>query len=484
MIALTALLLTVNLAGVWAAQGNVPPESMLVPGARWVAVPPPIDTHVHVYLYVQPRPDGSLRAFFRNPEANAGVFIRERTLRLNGSTVRLVATGRPELDGRYDARADTVSVHLDQVPGDFTFHRERQPQATPYRDRVPAEDGDGWKTGSLASAGIDAKQIARIIDTNVNVAPSGLRSPYIQSLLIARHGKLVLDEYFNDFSADRPHDVRSAGKSVTTLMLGRAIEDGAKMGPQTRVYDYLNRYAPFAHFDSRKARMTVGNLMSMQSGLACDDNDDASPGNEATMQSQTAQPDWYKYTLDLPMIADPGTRAIYCSADINLLGAVISTATHRRLADYLIDRFARPMQFQRYGIWLVPPPVSDGYMAGGDLFRPRDFLKFGQLFLNRGYWNGVPIIDDAWLRTIAMKRATIEAGGGDYGYGWHLIDYDVNGTTVHAINAGGNGGQLLFVFPHLDMTVMITAANYNQYPVWRTFIQKLVPQLLQAVDHR
>jgi CubicO group peptidase (beta-lactamase class C family) len=139
------------------------------------------------------------------------------------------------------------------------------------------------------------------------------------------------------------------------------------------------------------------------------------------------------------------------------------------------------MQFGEYAMWLMPPPVNEAYMAGGDYFRPRDFLKFGELFLEGGRWNGKPVIARSWLQTVTARRTKIEGETGEYGYGWHIYAYTSGGRIIRAIGAGGNGGQLLFVFPQLDMTVMITAANYNQFPVWRAYIEKLVPRILAAV---
>lgn len=221
--------------------------------------------------------------------------------------------------------------------------------------------------------------------------------------------------------------------------------------------------------------------MTMSSGYACDDNDDKSPGNEDTMESQTTQPDWYKYTLDLPIVAEPGTHAVYCSAGINLLGGIISKTTDAWLPDYFYDTFAQPMQFRHYGMWLTPPPLDTAYMAGGDYFLPRDFLKLGQLFLDHGRWKGNQIVDNAWLVESAKPWASLNSPG-DYGYGWHLYMYTVNGRKIKAISAGGNGGQLLFAFPQLDMTVMITAANYGQYPVWQKFVTELIPKVLSAAQ--
>ena len=163
--------------------------------------------------------------------------------------------------------------------------------------------------------------LARVIDAIVGMRAPALRSPYIQSISIARHGRLVLDEYFYGFTPDTPHDTRSAAKSVATLIVGRAIEDTRRFTPQSRVLSLLPSYLPVRNDDARKAAMTVADLMTMASGLACNDNDDSSPGNEDTIQSRPAGTNWYRYTLDLPMTErsparPPSTvrRASICSA--------------------------------------------------------------------------------------------------------------------------------------------------------------------------
>jgi CubicO group peptidase (beta-lactamase class C family) len=129
---------------------------------------------------------------------------------------------------------------------------------------------------------------------------------------------------------------------------------GAKVGPETPVYDALAGMGPFANPDPLKARLTVAHLLTHTSGLACDDNDEKSPGNEDTMSSQTGQPDWWKYTLDLPQAHEPGVRYSYCSANSNLVGAVLKTATKTSLPK-LFDRWvARPLDFGRYYWNLMP----------------------------------------------------------------------------------------------------------------------------------
>jgi len=445
----------------------------------WLGRVHPIADIQHFYLFIRSASEGTLDAFIRNPESNVGARISTRRVVVDGNTVRLRKEGSRDLVGRVNDQGGSLTFHFDGYPDDFVFRKSTTAPQPKFAYHIPEPSGDGWATASLHGVRLDASKISALM-SGIETPSTSVGAPYIQSVQIARHGKLVLDEYFNDFTIDRPHDVRSAGKSITTLVLGRAMQGGT-LGAQTPVYLFFPQYIPFANDDLRKQAMTVAHLMTMSSGYACDDNDDKSPGNEDTMESQTAQPDWYKYTLDLPIVAEPGTHAVYCSAGINLLGGIISKTTDAWLPDYFYDTFAQPMQFRQYGMWLTPPPLDTAYMAGGDYFLPRDFLKFGQLFLEHGRWRGNQIVDNAWLVESAKPWASLN-GPGDYGYGWHLYTYTVNGRKIKAISAGGNGGQLLFVFPQLDMTVMITAANYGQYPVWQKFVTKLIPSVLSAAE--
>jgi CubicO group peptidase (beta-lactamase class C family) len=479
------------LVGVWAATQTPPPvaNQWIQPAygiwPRYAIPATPLDETMHYFLVVTRRPDGTLQAFIRNPELNAGTALGTRTLVVNGDRIVFRAAGKPDVTGTISGTTLTIAG-FPSPPSAITFQAPTpdalrwyypRPQAA-WAYRRPVDIGDGWPVGSLAAAGMRQSPIAAVMQNIVSLRAPVLRSPYVQSVVIARHGRIVLDEYFYGFTALTPHDVRSAGKSVTTLMVGRAIEDTHAFSPQTHVLSFLPQYQPFANDDARKRRISVADLMTMSSGLACDDNDDNSPGNEDTMQAQSGQPDWYKYTLDLPMNYEPGSRPVYCTAGINLLGAVIARATGTPLEQYFYDRFALPMQFRHYAMWLMPPPTNAAYMGGGDYVTPRDFLKFGELFLNGGKWNGRQIVDDTWLRDSVVQRSVMyqdAAGEGDrYGYGWHLATLIVDGRRYDVVDAGGNGGQIMAVVPKLDLAVMIAAGNYNQYPVWQVFLQQIV----------
>jgi CubicO group peptidase (beta-lactamase class C family) len=467
------------LVGVWAASR---PAVITV---RWVPSTPHYTEHY--FLVVSRKRDGTVTAFIRNPEYNLGAFIGTRKVITAGDRIELLAANRHPIEGALNPDG-TLSLQKLASGDDLRFHRANArdlrwfyPLSTQsWHYQQPVRLDDGWRVGTLRDRQMRIAPIARIMNAIAADRSPTLRSPYIQSLSIERHGVLVLDQYFYGFTPQTPHDVRSAGKSVTTLMVGRAIEETHAFSPGSRVLSVLPQYLPVKNDDARKRRMTVADLMTMASGLACDDNNDNSPGNEDTMQGQPSGTDWYRYTLDLPMVSEPGVRAIYCSAGINLLGAIIHTATRIPLDQYFRNRFAIPMQFERYELWLMPRPANQAYMAGGDRVRPRDFLKFGALLLAHGRWKNHQIVDAAWTADSVKPRTAPEGEGDHYGYGWHLSHWVVDGRGYDVISAGGNGGQLMIVIPSLDVAMMVTAGNYNQFPVWRQFLPEMVATAVRS----
>jgi len=152
----------------------------------------------------------------------------------------------------------------------------------------------------------------------------------IHGVLVARHGRLVLEEYFHGTDREQPHELRSAAKSLTSTLAGAAMQAGVPLGVETPVYKVMNGGEFPKGLDARKRALSVQHLLTMSSGLDCDDSDDQSPGNEDKVQEQTAEPDWWKLTLGLDMIRDPGEKAVYCSVQPNLLGGVLKVARASR----------------------------------------------------------------------------------------------------------------------------------------------------------
>jgi CubicO group peptidase (beta-lactamase class C family) len=172
---------------------------------------------------------------------------------------------------------------------------------------------------------------------------------------------------------------------------------------------------------------------------------------------------------------------------MNLVGAVLTSATHESLVKLFNDTVARPLQFAPY-YWNLMAN-GEGYLGGGQYIRPRDLLKIGQMYLNGGTWNGRLIVSPAWIAdsTAAHEPVNEQTTGldaahfTDYyvpgysdGYAWHLSGIQSGGKTYRSYQASGNGGQLVFVVPELDVAVVITAGNYGQGGVWLRFRDDIV----------
>ena len=370
----------------------------------------------------------------------------------------------------------------------------RPPDAPPYSYRAPPPTGDGWETAPAREVGIDEDSLTGVIRRIAAADPAVRAPPLMHSLLVARHGKLVLEEYFFGFTRETPHDTRSAGKTFSSVLLGAAMRRGARLAPESRVYRVMAPLGPFANPDPRKARITLAHLLTHTSGLACDDNDEASPGNEGALQSQGAQPDWWKYTLDLPMAHEPGVRYAYCSANINLVGGALTVGTGTWVPE-LFDRWiARPLEFGVYH-WNLTPN-DQGYFGGGAFLRPRDLLKVGQAYLDGGVWRGRRIVDSSWTAVSTKSRVHISPastglseeafgefyGGGNDAYAWHLGSVQSGDRIYRTYAATGNGGQVLLVVPELRLVAVFTGANYRQGGIWGRWAQQIVgDQIIPAM---
>jgi CubicO group peptidase (beta-lactamase class C family) len=457
----------------------------------WQAEVVPLDDRLELYMAVTQRDDESLGAFIRDPLANVGVFFPIGEVTVHGDTIMLQHSNDPgsHINCIYSQENGTLSTRLPFFPVDLTFTRRSRENASgfypstaaldKYEYRQPFPDIDGWATGSLAEEGFEEAPIVELVESILRTETTGLATPYIQGLLIARHGRLVLEEYFCGFDGDRPHDLRSATKSLATILAGIAIDRGAPLSPDMPVLAAFPEYSDVANKSASNERITLKHLLTMNSGLECDDDNDESLGNEDNMQSQQDQPDWYKYALDLPVVREPGEKAVYCSAGINLVGGMVRRAVKTWLPEFFRNYVASPLDFGPYHLQLTP--TGDMYLGGGSYMRPRDFMKFGQLFLSGGMWNGKRVISESWVRESMQPHASLHAEN-DYGFGWHLTDYHVGERAYRAAYAAGNGGQLLIIVPNCDVVVMLTAANYANYPTWRRFRDELVPQqILTAV---
>jgi CubicO group peptidase (beta-lactamase class C family) len=440
----------------------------------WRGTVVPFDDAMTFYLMVKPRDDGSTGAFLRNPERNLG-WTRYRVDRIEREreSIKLFAAnkgtekGRVLAEGTYNTASETLSIYFSRggtydfrrvaADGMSDFYPRGRPTA-PYVYTPPPKLDDGWQTGTLEEAGISRDAIEKFIRMVINTPIDSVNAQEDHGILIARHGKLVLEEYFHGENREKPHDTRSASKSVASDMIGAAVHAGIPVKTSDFVYQVMNdgKFPP--DLEPRKRAMTLEHLLTMSSGLDCDDWDEKSPGYEDNFWDQSAEPDFYKWTLALNMARQPGEKAVYCSAGANLVGGVLARAARQSPQELFRKLLAEPLDIKRY--YLPLSPSGEYALSGSSRFLPRDFMKLGQLHLSDGMWNGRKIFTPEWSRRATSHLVDIGTRSPKYGYLWWVKDYAHKGRNVRAYFASGLGGQIVMAIPDLDLVMAFYAGNY------------------------
>jgi CubicO group peptidase (beta-lactamase class C family) len=480
-----------TIRGLWfPAETNSATPVMLSPDGtnRWSGQVVPLDDEQTFYLRVRRRPDGSLAAFLRNPERDYGALLGIRGIARNGAAVSLLGgRGRARdtvvVDGWFNAEQQVITLYFPSRGGSYDFRRDDDEQSAFYpRGRRPARYvyrtppalGDGWATGSVDEVGIDRAAIERMVQQVAEMPMDSIDAPQVHAVLVARHGRLVVEEYFHGEHRDRLHNERSASKSVTATTIGAAMLAGAPLRLSTPVYRVMNRGAFPAGLEPRRRAMTLEHLMTMSSGYFCDDSNENAPGNENGMWEQEKEPDFYRFTLPLPMAYDPGERAIYCSINPNLALGMLGRAAGES-PFYLFDRLvAAPLGIDRYAWGL--DRAGNPYGGGGMAFRTRDLMKFGQLMLDGGTWHGRRLLSREFVARASSPLVKIN-GQREYGLLWWPQEFTVRGRTIRGFAALGNGGQIVMAFPALDLVVATNGGNYASAG-WRYVGGELIPNLI------
>ncbi|WP_282609546.1 serine hydrolase [Pelagibius sp. Alg239-R121] len=355
----------------------------------------------------------------------------------------------------------------------------------------PTDFNDGWSESSLKAQGIDPAPIARLVK---RIRQGGYVG--IDSLVLARHGVLVSETYFGGIKRYSLHQTRSSFKSVTGLLVGIAVADGL-LDLDEPVAPLIARYHVTEDRDQRKQRITVRNLLQMQSGLDCSEMPGAGPQRESKSNESS---DKVAADFDLPMHAEPGTAWHYCSGSTFLLGVALESALvrggERDLKPYLDGRLMSQLDIYHYSIGQTPKGHLP--MHGGEKLRPRDLAKFGQLLLSEGRWRErqvvpvdwvseilVPGVDTEWSWTSSVGTEAHLQRPSRYRFKWFQTLLRVQGRDYNLIHSWGNGGQFIFAVPDLDLVVVITGSNYgyskiqDQKQVFHMLRHFILPAVIQ-----
>ncbi len=346
---------------------------------------------------------------------------------------------------------DTLITKTTLTYSDEYWEHPPAPVVNGQSTDTPSLLDDGWATGNIKDVSIEKAELMQLIDSiNAKVLVN------THSVLIAKENKLVFEAYFDGFNANIPHDLRSASKSISSAVIGIAIDDGIIKSVDEKLYDFIPKTYQYTK-DPLKAKIRLKDLLTMSSGL--DVNNLAQEDN----YQDSGNPDsWLETVLKAPMVKEPGTYADYGSANPFLLGVILNERLNKPLETYMDEKLFAPLGITNY-INQTDDTKKAPYFGGGMLLTPRDLLKFGQLYLNKGQWKGKQIISEKWVEESFKKHVQLQdvRDKNEYGYLWWHDTYVIDGKTIKSIEARGAGGQFIFIIPKLESVVVITSGNFR-----------------------
>ncbi len=351
---------------------------------------------------------------------------------------------------------------LDGLKSDYSYER-------------PQQMADGWRTASLEEVGMDTAQMVRFMNDLAEYPDH-----WVHGVVVVKDGALVFEEYFpgrdldlsdlgsgmafaeREFDRETLHSAASVSKSVTSILLGIAIDEGLVAGTQETLFSYFPEYAHLN--DDVKGQITLEQSLMMASGIPWTEGYDYNdPRND--LGAMVASDDPIGYVLDKALVAEPGAQFIYNSGTANLLGEVVRRSSGMTLAQYAESRLFAPLGIESYE-WFPFPNESDMTVASSTLYlRPRDMAKIGQLVLDGGVWDGTRLVSEAWLSRSTQESITMDGPSSPvpplnpaYGYLWWLGTFPTGETET--LFAAGYGGQFIFILPEADMVVVFTAGGF------------------------
>ncbi len=290
----------------------------------------------------------------------------------------------------------------------------------------------------------------------------------LRSVLIQKNGELLGAEYFKNASADYPYNIKSASKSIISLLVGIAVDNGYLSVSET-LGDYFPDYFE-ENPNQKKENITIRNLLSMQSGLETT--------SFYNYGAWVVSDDWVEFQLDQDFVEEPAGDMVYSTGTSHLLSVILTKATGMSTKAFAEEYLFRPLNIN-VGGWDRDP---QGYYMGGNnlAMTPNDLLKIGQLMLNGGTYNGQRIVSGNWVRDSFKTYTRSNYNPYDYGYMWW--NRPVGGYKVFF--AWGYGGQYIFMIPELNSVVVITnsldgATQRRTYkePIFNLMEDTIIPYL-------
>jgi len=337
----------------------------------------------------------------------------------------------------------------------------------------------GREAGLLLWSGVwvaGAGELPRAVPETQGVDSVGVRAfveaadrevKSMHSFMLVRHGQVVAEAWWKPESAEKPHQLWSLSKSFTSTAVGLAVEEG-KLELEDKVLSFFPDQAP-AEVPANLAAMTVKDLLTMTGGQA----------KEVKLGMTDTVP-WVQAFLAQPVPHEPGTHFLYNTPGTHLLSAIVRKVTGQTVLDYLQPRLFGPLGMG-HPEW---PASPQGNTLGGWGLKVRtgDIAKFGQLYLQKGMWQGKQLVPAAWVEQATAKQVPNDAGKADpehsdwaQGYGFQFWRCRHGG-----FRGDGKDGQFCVVLPEQDAVIALTADTGDMQKELNVVWDYLLPALKPA----
>jgi CubicO group peptidase (beta-lactamase class C family) len=292
----------------------------------------------------------------------------------------------------------------------------------------------------------------------VNEADTTIQS--LHSFMLVRHGKVVAEGWWTPYGPDAPHSLYSLSKSFTSTAVGLAVAEG-KLSVDDEVLKFFPDDAPATPSNNLKA-MRVRDLLRMSAGHQ----------SEASL-SQTSDVPWTKTFLAQSVPHKPGTHFMYNTPATFMLSAIVQKATGSTVLDYLKPRLFEPLGIDHPTWGTNPQGISLG--GYGLSVRTEDIARFGQLYLQKGQWQGEQLVPESWVAAATARQTSNGSNpksDWDQGYGYQFWR-----SRHHAYRGDGAFGQYCLVLPEQDAVIAITSGVKDMQGVLNLVWDKLLPAL-------
>lgn len=323
-----------------------------------------------------------------------------------------------------------------------------------YTYQMPEQLDDGWSVSSLQEEGMDTGIIEQVTSQIMSKQFRG-----IHSLLIVKNGFLVHETYFEGYNRNSLQTIYSITKSVSSALIGIAMERGFINSVQDNVLSFFPQYNIQ---ESDKHEIKLHHILTLTSGFDWDEKSFPYGDLRNTETQMVATNDWMQFVLERPMQSDPGADWVYNTGSVHLLSGIIRHATGMHANAFAEQILFGPLGIQAYE-WNKDPqghPCTGGTLQGLRL-KLRDTAKFGYLFLNDGMWNNRQVVPETWVEESTREHFELESNRG-FGYLWWTGSSTVNGKEISHFFAAGYGGQTIHIVPELDLMIVFTCWDEAQ----------------------